>query len=161
MRGDQLGPDQHRQGPAHEEQDHHEDEVLRADDLVVGAELEVALPALAHASGVELVFSVLVLAGDPAEDGIEGADPDVEADDPGSQGHGHDHVRAPVGALQCGVADQPAEEPDEDAGDQARDEVLVAVEATCLRAQLGVLEQRCGDGHVLPSLLRTECVRLD
>ena len=47
------------------------------------------------------------------------------------------------------MGDQPAEEPDEDAGDQAGDEVLVAVEATGLRAELGVLEQRCGGGHCL------------
>ena len=58
----QLGADQHRQDAADEEQDHRQDEVLGADDLVVGAELEVALPALAHASGVELVFVGLVLA---------------------------------------------------------------------------------------------------
>ncbi len=71
----QLGPNQHRVQPADEEEDADPEQVLDADDLVVGAEPEVA------ADSALLVFRVGAFVPQHPRQRVAGeAEPDQEAD---------------------------------------------------------------------------------
>ena len=96
MRAQQLGADHHRHGTTSAKERHDQHEVLDSYNLVVSAELEVALPPLTYAGPVELVLVVLVPTQDPPTDGIECSHAKQEADHPSHAGHSDRHVRAPI-----------------------------------------------------------------
>jgi hypothetical protein len=76
VRGEQLGADEHRVQPGDQEEQQHRDEVLKAHDLVVGAEPEVAPRAL---------LLLLAQRGRPADQAAERVVREAEADQPAEQ----------------------------------------------------------------------------
>ena len=115
----QFGPHQHRVEPADEEEDADAEQVLDADDLVVGAEPEVTRPA------PQLVLAQRRGSPEQAADRVVG---ETEPDEPADHGEEVAHVDAHVvlvGALEVVVtdgdltADPTAQEPAADPEGQA------------------------------------------
>ncbi|CAB4925897.1 unannotated protein [freshwater metagenome] len=90
----ELGPDEHREEATAPEQDESHDEVLDADDLVVGRVLPVLPLALTLAGHVLGIVMGDVVAEHPAERPGKGADADHEPDNPSDVGRADERIEA-------------------------------------------------------------------
>ena len=156
MPAGQLGADQHRVQAADEEEQPDAPQVLDADDLVVGAETEVAVDA-----GVFLLSQRRRITAQAGERVVEEAEADEEADDAADVREVDGQlVVVDVGEVadaQAGdrMGSEPAHIPATDAEDGTGEEVEAEQAAPERRARLG----DGGGGH--PALLsgagRYEC----
>ena len=124
----ELGAEDHGQQSTDEEEEEARDDVLHADDLVVGVDAEVVLPAPRAVPGV-------ILRRRRAPDGVagpvvEGADAGEEAHRDRDEGDGHDDVAQPDGIPALEPADE-RHDPDADPEEQ-RDHPQAAAEAGSL-----------------------------
>ena len=151
----ELGTDEHRQEAAHTEEHQGHDQVLDADDLVVGRVLPVAELALALAGHVLGVSVGEVVAQNPANRPGESTDAGHEPDDPRYVG-GRDEGLIPD-LLERGVLGAPrhklaahcvGDDGQHDAGDEAGEDVGAVQEATGLAVLLGL-----GNGRLLVNVL--------
>ena len=143
VRAQLLGADQHRVQAADEEEQPDAPEVLDADDLVVGAETEVARPA----AGLLLPQGGRV-AAQAGERVVEEAEADEEADDAADVGEADGQlVVVGVGEVADarpgdGVGAEPADVPAADAEQDAGEEVEAEQAAPQRRAAAGRRRRR-------------------
>ena len=100
----ELGAHDHRQQAADQEEDERDADVLDADHLVIGVELEVVLPALGAVLGV--VVGDRRRAGGPAEPVVEAAEADQVADRAGDRRHDDVRVAGLLGLEDLEAADR-------------------------------------------------------
>ena len=165
-RNTELRADEHGEQAAEAEDDHRHDEVLDADDLVVGGEAPVAERALVLA-GQEFGIGVREIAAEqPADGSDERPHAAQEADDPADHHRPERRTGRRVGEVgrdgtggELAVHDEAEDEGEDDAAHQAGEEVEMADEATGLAMllrlrDLNLIDQRRAHGirahEVLP-----------
>jgi len=150
----QLGANEHREQAAEAEDDHRHDEVLDADDLVVGGEAPVAELALVLARHELGVLVGEVAAEEPADRADERPHATHEADDPADHHRPERRTRCRVGEVgrertrrELDVHEEAEHQREDNAADQAGEEVEMAHDAAGLAVLLGLRHLYLVDGR--------------